>query len=270
MDQSDTLTHRYRLRITYDGEPFLGWQLQRQEGSLQEILKKALQTILQDPFIHPIASGRTDAGVHARAQIVHFDTSKHDVNCDRLLRSLNGLLPSEARVLALESCCKDFHARYSATGKIYHYHIHTGPVEDPFYRRYRWHLHQRLDCSLLKAACKKLEGTHDFKALANENHRGSAAHDSIRTLFRVEPHFFEDHLRIEFEGDGFLYKMVRNCVGLLSEVARGYRPIEEIDTILLSSQRPQAGYCAPAKGLFLHKVLYDSKWGSSSVLGPSV
>lgn len=265
MDSSLLLTSRYRLKVIYDGTPFLGWQSQHEKGSLQDLLKEALQTCLRDPNIHPVASGRTDAGVHARAQIVHFDTHT-SVNCEKLMRSLNGLLPVQFQVLALEPCSLDFHARYSAIGKIYHYHIHTAAIQNPFHRLYRWHIHYPLDNNLVKQACRALEGCHDFKALANENHKGVAAHDSIRTLHRVEPFFFDDSLRIEFEGDGFLYKMVRNCVGLIIEVGRGYRPLEDIEKILNSSHRPHAGYCAPAHGLFLYKVLYEPKWAPSKVL----
>jgi tRNA pseudouridine38-40 synthase len=266
MDRSSSLTYRYRLRAAYDGTRFLGWQSQHEKGSLQDLLKEALHTCLRDPHIHPVASGRTDAGVHALGQIIHFDTYKETIDTEKLLRSLNGLLPVEFRILALEKSEPDFHARYSACGKIYHYYLQTTPLASPFTRLYRWHIHQKLDFELLKQACQKLVGRHDFKALANENHKGVAAHDSIRTLSRVEPHFLQGSLRLEFEGDGFLYKMVRNCVGLITEVARGYRPIEDIDLILRSQKRPQAGYCAPAHGLFLYKVLYEPKWETSGVL----
>lgn len=266
MDQSDTLTYRYRLKLTYDGGPFHGWQIQSSDMSLQELLKKALQTVLRDPSIHPVASGRTDAGVHAKAQIVHFDTIHKDLDFLKTLRSLNGLLPVQARVLAIESCSKLFHARYSAIGKTYHYHIQTGPVEDPFFRQYRWHVYQKIDKDLLLRACKSLEGRHDFKALASENHKGTAAHDSIRTIKRVEPHFINEHLRIEFEGDGFLYKMVRNSVGLIIEIAKGACPFEKLENVLNNPQKAHGGYCAPAHGLILYKVLYDTSFSPSEVL----
>jgi tRNA pseudouridine38-40 synthase len=167
MDRSDTLTYRYRLKLAYDGGPFHGWQIQPSGISLQELLKKALQTILRDPSIHPIASGRTDAGVHAQAQIIHFDTVHNNLNLLKIVRSLNGLLPVQARVLAMESCSESFHARYSTIGKIYHYNIQTGPVEDPFYRKYRWHVYQKIDKNLLVKAFKALEGRHDLKGFAS-------------------------------------------------------------------------------------------------------
>lgn len=266
MDQPFNLTYRYRLKIAYDGSSFHGWQLQPGDTSIQEILKKSLQTCLRDSSIHPIASGRTDAGVHAAAQIVHFDTTLDSIDLNKTLRSLNGLLPVEIRVLAIESCPSTFHARYSAIGKIYHYHIQLGEVANPFYRKFRWHVHQHLNKELLTQACKKLEGSHDFKALANENHKGAAAHDSVRTLKRVEPHFNEDLLRLEFEGDGFLYKMVRNSVGLIVDVARGACSIEKIDSVFTSPDRSQAGFCAPAHGLIMHRVIYDPIWSPSKVL----
>lgn len=261
----DSSLRRYRMKIAYDGTDFCGWQTQPNGVTIQQTLQEAIQ-ILTKEFCQPLASGRTDSGVHAKGQIAHIDLTKPIQNPDKFQRSLNGLLPRSIRILGFEPCTTKFHARYSVLRKTYHYFLHLNPIEDPFSHRYHWWIHEAINISTLEKACRALQGTHNFKAFANENHKGVAAIDSIRTLFRVEPHPTSSGLRLEFEGDGFLYKMVRNCTGLLVEVARGRSSIEDITHILNQESRSMLGYCAPAQGLFLHHVDYSNSEGPSKFL----
>jgi tRNA pseudouridine38-40 synthase len=255
---------RYRLKLAYDGTQYIGWQFQPNGVSIQQKIEQTLKIINKD--CSPIcASGRTDAGVHALGQIAHF-TTEQPLDCNRTLFSLNGLLPLDIRILALEPAPNDFHARFHALRKIYHYFVHTNPISDPFNYHYRYHFHYPFNFDLLCTAAQKLCGTHDFKALANSNDRGSASKNSIRTLYRLDIVPITGGFRMEFEGSGFLYKMVRNCVGLILEIARSYRPISDIDKILLHKKRSAAGDCAPPHGLFLNKVFYPQEDSPSSVI----
>lgn len=246
---------RYRMKIAYDGKTFGGWQIQPNAASIQQVIQESLSVILRCR-VCLTAAGRTDAGVHAKGQIAHFDTPAPIQNLQKCQRSLNSLLPFQIKVIALEACSSDFHSRYHAVRKIYHYYIHTSTIPDPFYSNYRWFVPHLLDWSLLAQACKSFVGTHDFRAFANENYQGVAAKDSIRTIYSLEPTLIEGGVRLEFDGDGFLYKMVRNCTGLIVDIARARRPLADIGALLKQANRSPVGYCAPAQGLFLEKVFY--------------
>jgi tRNA pseudouridine38-40 synthase len=256
---------RYRMKLAYQGEEFGGWQIQPNAKSIQESLQKALGLIFQT-HVAVIGAGRTDTGVHAESQIAHFDLRMPIENLKKVLYSLNGILPWQIRVLAIEACASDFHSRYNALRKVYHYFIHDDPVLNPFDRPYRWFVQQPLEGKLLQKACESFVGTHDFKAFANENHKGVAAHDSIRTLFRLDSKKITGGYRLEFEGDGFLYKMVRNCTGLIVEVAKGKKRCTDIHTLLNQTNRDKVGYCAPAHGLFMHDIIYPNRCGPTHFL----
>src|SRR5205814_82447 len=157
-------------------------------------------------------SGRTDAGVHAKAQVAHFSCSSK-IDIQRLMGSLNGLLPRDIRIMQIQMVADDFHARYSATGKIYHYHIQLDRNLSPFNRHYSVYVTHPIDLHLLKQAAALFIGTHDFSSFANQAHSGSAARGAVRTLKRLDVIEEPGGLRLEFEGNGFLYKMVRNIVG---------------------------------------------------------
>lgn len=250
------LQKRYSIQISYDGAPFCGWQVQGNGISIQTLVQKALTTVLRHP-LDLTGSGRTDAGVHALGQIAHFDTPV-PFESKKVLHSLNALLPPEIRIVSITPAAPDFHARYSAQGKIYHYHLHLDPVADPFLSSYRLHVFDRIDLSKLSRAASHFLGTHDFTSFANEAYKGSAAHDPIRTLRRLDIVEQPGGIRLEFEGDGFLYKMVRNIVGTLIEAARGKIDPDEIPAILGAKDRRKAGPSAPPQGLFLIQVLYPN------------
>lgn len=245
---------RYRLLVAYDGTPFSGWQSQNNATAVQPLIEQALSTVLREE-IAIVGAGRTDAGVHASAQAAHFD-AQTTFDPKRLSRSVNALLPQEIRILNVERVADDFHARYDAKAKIYHYRLHLEKTPDPFKRLYAYNVPYRLDLNLLKNGADLLIGTHDFRAFANEADEGSAAKNGVRTLLRLDLVPEEGGIRLEFEGNGFLYKMVRNLTGTLLEIARGKIPLDDLANILSSKDRRRAGPSAPAQGLCLVKVIY--------------
>lgn len=244
----------YKLTIAYDGTHFNGWQIQPNSTTIQEKLEDAL-FILTKEKVKVSGSGRTDAGVHAKAQVANFKVAK-DLDTYKLRASLNGLLPYDIRILEAEEAPLDFHARYSAKGKCYHYHICLDRVQLPFHRNYSWHVRQPFDLSILKKAIQYFVGEHDFTSFANEAHAGSASKNPVRNIYRLDLFEEDGGVRLEFEGTGFLYKMVRNIVGTLHEVAVGKLSIDDIPNIFEAKNRKRAGPAAPPQGLFLAFVLY--------------
>ncbi len=245
---------KYKILLAYDGTQYGGWQVQNNSTAIQALLENALATILRAP-IAVTGAGRTDAGVHALGQVAHF-THEESLDLFRTQGSLNGLLPPDIRVLELQTAPEDFHARYSAKSKIYHYHLHLDRVMSPFLRLYRHHVNFPIDLKELRTAAKLFIGIHDFSAFANQASAGAAAKNPIRTITRLDAIPQEGGLRLEFEGDSFLYKMVRNITGTLLDACRGKIDMEQIPEIFASKDRRLAGGVAPPQGLFLVKVNY--------------
>ena len=245
----------YKLTIAYEGTHYHGWQAQPNDISIQAKIEEALAIILQEP-VKIIGSGRTDSGVHAIGQVAHFHTEK-PVQMNRILFALNSLLPKDIRVTAVEFIPEGFHAQHHAKSKIYRYHLYLDKVLNPFRRSFVWHTPSPFDQELLKQAIKEFLGTHDFTSFSNEAHKGVAAHDPIRTIYRIDVIQEEGGIALEFEGDGFLYKMVRNIVGTLVECATGRRSPLDIPKIIQAKDRRLAGMAAPPQGLFLVKVHYS-------------
>lgn len=251
------MNYNYKLTFAYDGTAYHGWQIQPNGLSIQEIIQTHLQTILRKEKVVLIGSGRTDAGVHAHGQVAHF---RHDEELDlrRLLYSLNGLLPRDIRLLKVENVPIDFHSQYSAIGKEYHYHLYLDDVLDPFRRLYVWHLHYKVDRELMQMAARSFVGTHDFTTFANEAHEGTASKDPVRNLYRFDLIDEPGGIRLEFEGDGFLYKMVRNITGTLVEIGKGKKAVNDVEQLFQARDRREAGQAAPPQGLFLKRVIYPS------------
>lgn len=244
----------YKMTLSYDGTNYHGWQVQPNGITIQEVLQDKLKILLKHP-VSVTGSGRTDSGVHALEQTTHFNSSEQ-INPYRFLHSINGMLPPDIRVYSLTPVEDSFHARYSATGKIYHYHLHLDRIHNPFTLKYRLHVRDKIDLKTLKAAAQLFLGKHDFTSFTNEAHSGCAAHDPIRNLSRLDVIDQDGGVRLEFEADGFLYKMVRNMVGTLLDVSCGRRELSEIPKIFETKDRRQAGATAPPQGLFLVKVHY--------------
>lgn len=246
--------YKYFCIISYDGSTFAGWQKQPGVSTVQEELENALFLLLKEK-IAVIGSGRTDSGAHAMGQTAQFST--HFVlDSYSFLRSLNGILPYAIRVRSLELVDQDFHVRFSATKKEYHYHLWLEPFLCPFTAPYRHHVMSKLDLSLLQETLHAFVGTHDFCSFANTH--GSAL-TTIRTIFRIECIQQLGGLRIEFEGNGFLYKMVRNIVGYALEIAKNKRSLNDLPEIFAAKDRRRIGQAAPAKGLFLMQVSYPEE-----------
>ncbi|HSX38468.1 MAG TPA: tRNA pseudouridine(38-40) synthase TruA [Chlamydiales bacterium] len=255
---------RYKLTIAYDGTAYSGWQAQPNAMTIQPLIQKALATLLRAP-ISLTGSGRTDAGVHARGQTAHFDTSQPIIP-KRLKLSLNALLPLDIRILQVEPADPDFHARYSAKSKIYHYHLHLCPVMDPFKRHYATQVFGPCDLNRIANAIPYFLGTHDFLSFANESNQGSASRNSIRTLYSLtlteqkgaEQKGAEQKggALLAFEGNGFLYKMVRNIMGVLLDIGAGKIEPKDVRAIFSAKNRCQASAAAPPQGLILMKVNY--------------
>jgi len=244
----------YRIKIAYDGTEFCGWQIQPNALSIQEEIEKALLTTTREK-VRIIGAGRTDAGVHARGQVAHF---RLETACDliRLQRSLNGLLPPSIRILSLDTPKSTFHAQRSAVSKEYHYHLCLDEIVLPFDRPYVWHFRRPLDLNLLRDAAQEFIGKRNFHAFSNERGHGIRPKTYVRNLFRLDVIRTQIGIRLEFEGDGFLYKMVRNITGMLVQVASHKRPIEEIAHVFASEDRRKAARAAPAQGLCLIRVQY--------------
>lgn len=204
-----------------------------------------------------MGAGRTDAGVHARGQTAHFSYPSL-LDCDQILYALNGMLPKDIRIKELIPTLQTFHAQYSALSKEYHYHVWVEKTVDPFYCLYRHHCcYREFSLPRLQEAAAHFIGTHDFATFANV---GGSTATTIRTLFRIEVCPQEGGFRLEFEGNGFLYKMVRNIVGTLLEVAKDKRNASQIPELLAAQDRRVAGAAAPPHGLFLEKITYSPEF----------
>ena len=246
-----------RLTIEYDGTDLVGWQRQAEGVSVQGFLEDALAAFEGKPVtVH--GAGRTDAGVHALAQVASVAlTARHDT--DAIQRGLNAVLPSPVRVIAVEEAAPGFHARFDATGKVYEYRIVNAPFISPFLVRHAWHVPQPLDLDAMRLASTMLVGRHDFAAFQGT---GSDVRDTVRMVESIEwrgpcgqPRH-EEPLTVVLTADGFLRHMVRSIVGTLVEVGVGRWPPAEVSAILASRDRRRAGRTAPPEGLFLVRVLY--------------
>lgn len=242
-----------RLVLAYDGSRYFGWQRQMQDPTVQGTLEEAIQRITgqRSPLI---ASGRTDAGVHALHQVCHFKTSS-EIAPDALKKGLNALTPDDILVKDVRYAPQDFHARYSARSKTYEYRILNRPDPDVFVRAYAWHVPQDLDFKAMKACVDLLLGKHDFTSFRSAGSTNTnPAREMMRSdLFRTDEH----HLRFVFEADGFLRHMVRNMVGTVIEVGQRRFSCEEFTEILRARDRRRAGTMAPPHGLYLTMVTYD-------------
>jgi tRNA pseudouridine38-40 synthase len=246
--------NKYKLLIAYDGTKYGGWQIQPNALSIQEVIQKALSTLLREDVV-ATGAARTDSGVHALGQVAHFSFGRA-IDLKKLHHSLNALLPPDVRVRQIEPAPAAFHARYDATAKIYHYHADISRVPSPFRRAFTTPLFYSIDLPLVKEAAAHFVGEHNFSAFANENESGCASKDPVRNLFRLDVVENNGLLRFEFEGEGFLYKMVRNITGTLLDIGRGKIALEKLPLIFESKDRRKAGQAAPAQGLVLIKVCY--------------
>jgi tRNA pseudouridine38-40 synthase len=247
------MSRRLKLIVAYDGRGFAGWQSQSHRNTIQDYLERAFKPVAGEPVrIH--GAGRTDAGVHALAQCAHVDLAHGRLLAARWTEALNARLPPTIRVLRCRYVSKDFHARLSAKGKIYRYRIWSAPVLPPFEYGRAWHIARPLDLEVLKTAVKSFIGAHDFAGFAAN--RGKREKSTVRTIYSVHIRQSSSCVTIDFDGDGFLYKMVRLIVGSLVQCALGKLPAKDLTDRLASAQVGSARFAAPAEGLFLVRVRY--------------
>ena len=245
---------RYFMTFSYDGSEFSGYQKQPSGRTVQGELESVLKKINGEKMVSVVASGRTDAGVHALSQKAHFDLEER-IDCDKLLHSMNSMLPEDIYVRQLDSVSDNFHARFDANGKEYIYQINMGEY-NPLERKYVYQHCNKLDVVEMQRAMKYLEGTHSFRAFTKVDEEKE---DYVRTLSQTN--LLRDmkdvnKITLVFVGTGFLRYMVRNMVGTLIEIGEGKRRSEEIIDILKSEDRTCAGKTANPEGLYLKNVFY--------------
>ncbi len=251
------MPHPYFLRLAYLGTDFFGWQIQTRLRSVQGELWKALKAL--DPEAPmPQGTGRTDAGVHARAQGVLIQTCK-PWDLYRLLAALNAHLPPDARVMNAQAAPEGFFPRQHAVAKRYVYRLQEGPAEDPFSKGRCWHLHgaERLDRDAMLRAVPALLGEHDFSSF---RHQECAARTPVRRIFAIRLVPDGSRLDLEFEGNRFLMHQVRIMAGTLVDVGKGRIAAEDMPAVLAARDRRRAGFTAPPHGLYLDEVWYQARW----------
>jgi tRNA pseudouridine38-40 synthase len=246
-----------KLTIAYDGTGFVGWQRQeprntRNTDSIQGLIEDALAKI-EGNVVTVHGAGRTDAGVHALAQVASARIAT-ELDDGTLTRALNANLPPAIRVNRVETVPDDFHARFSAGGKTYEYRIWNGPAIPPFIRLYAWHVPQPLDVVKMNEASRAIAGEHDFAAFQGT---GSRTHSTVRRVTSAEWRADGPAVTFAISGEGFLRHMVRSLAGTLVEVGHGRRPVGDLARLIASRERSDVGRTAPPHGLFLVSVLYN-------------
>ena len=271
----------WKLTLAYDGTGFSGWQVQPGKSTIQGELQQALGRVTGESPL-PQGSGRTDAGVHALAQVASFALQAR-IPPENLRLALNRTLPHSIRIVQAEAVPGTFHARHSTVAKSYEYRVFRGDICPPFLARYVYACSWPLDVEALQMSAQLFVGEHDFMSFAatdpDLNSRscpevdseatapGPAARGAVRTIF--SSHWEErrseagDLLIYRVRGNGFLHHMVRNLVGTMLDVGRGRRPLAEIPSIIAARSRAAAGPTAPPLGLFLHSVEYGEPRGAS-------
>src|SRR5438128_1031914 len=247
------MARRLKLIVAYDGSQFAGWQSQSHGNTIQDHLERGFGRITGTPArVH--GAGRTDAGVHALAQCAHVDLSGKPLPPARWVGALNALLPPAIRVLRCGYISNNFYARLSAKGKVYRYRIWSGPVLPPHEYGRAWHLSAELDSDNLQKAAQQFVGTYNFAAFAANRRHFEA--NTTRTIHSARIQRRGASVSIEFDGDGFLYKMMRLMVGSIVQCALGKQPVVEIANQLTSGESGARRFVAPAGGLFLVRVRY--------------
>lgn len=241
----------YKIIIQYEGTRFQGWQRQASTENTIQGKIEAILTVMCGQPVEINGAGRTDSGVHAKAQVANFriDTDK---NPDEIMDYLNRYLPEDIAVVAIEEAEERFHARLRAKGKHYRYRIRTTPVPDVFSRKYVYVLPGNFDIAQMQRACEMLSGEHDFRSFTS-NHRIKKS--TVRNI-NIMLTQTDEEIILDYTGDGFLYHMVRILTGTLIEIGRKERNPEDLEAVFRAGDRSKAGYLVPAQGLTLMEVYY--------------
>ena len=244
----------YKLTIAYDGTRYQGWQRQ---ANTDRTIQGILERVISEQAGYPVeidGSGRTDAGVHASGQTASVVLS--GITSESFFtEEINRILPEDIRILEADLVKSGFHARKSAVGKVYEYRIDTGTKPDVFQRRYCFHFPHELDLDIMRRAAEKLKGTHEFAGYTDKKDEKSTK----RTIYDIIVSGQGSSVTIRYEGTGFLYHMVRILTGTLLEAGLHQRTVESVAEVLRTKDRGQAGFLAPARGLFLREVHYDQR-----------
>lgn len=247
----------FRLDIEYEGTEFLGWQRQPEGRTVQGVVENALGRIFGE-IPSTLGAGRTDAGVHAKGQVVRFSIDS-DIPLKGLALRMNQLLPRDVAVTRAWRVSQDFHPRYSATSKFYRYHFFISQVPAPLQSRMAWHIRPPVDLDLMDCALPLLAGEHNFLSFSCSE---GSQRSSVRTLMacRIEPGHSPGTWVVSLQATGFLNRMARMMVGTLVEIGKGRRSLEDIPHLLNHPRVGSAGPPAPACGLCLEEVIYPPPW----------
>lgn len=247
---------RIKAIISYDGSGFSGYQVQPNGRTVQEEIERVLTQMNRGVFTRITASGRTDTGVHAVGQVIHFDTQL-SIPPAGWVKALNSQLPGDIRVMAVEEVREDFHARYDVEWKTYRYKWTIEDIPLPFERLMLSHIPgKKPDIDRMREAAEALIGEHDFRSFSAAN---TSIQDFVRTIYDVRIERYGQQLHLVITGNGFLYNMVRIIAGTLWEVGVGKHRPDEMAAIIAAKDRSQAGRTAPPQGLYLEKVGYESR-----------
>ncbi len=242
-----------KLTIEYDGSRYYGWQKQPGLITVEGEIEKAIKKITKEE-IKIYGSGRTDKGVHARGQIANFITNSK-IPPNKIKEAVNNVLPKDISIKHSCIVSDDFHSRYHAKGKEYKYLIYNNRIRSSLLWKYTHHIPYALNINLMQKAAKEFIGTYDFASFMA---KGSNKKNTVRTIYDLNINKNDKIIQVSVKGNGFLYKMVRTIVGTLLNVGRGYLDCNQIYDIIKSKDRRKAGKTAPAKGLYLEEVYYDS------------
>lgn len=246
---------RIALGVEYDGTDFVGWQTQSNGRSVQETLETAI-TAVAARAVRIRAAGRTDTGVHASGQVIHFDADVARTPRQWAL-GINSNLPDDVAVQWAQPVGEDFDARRSALSRRYRYSILIAPTRPVLLRRHVWWLHEALDCAAMTQASRALIGEHDFSAFRAANCQSVSP---VRELKTISIDHRDSLVEIDFVANAFLYRMVRNLVGMLVEIGRGKAPPQWAEAVLSGRDRAKAAATAPARGLTLVEVTYPERF----------
>ena len=241
-----------KLTIEYDGTDYHGWQVQPNCKTIQAILEEKIGVVAGEK-VSLVASGRTDAGVHALGQVANFRTSSR-IPTEGMGRAVNSLLPGDIAIREVEEISDDFHARFSAKSKLYEYRILNDPVRSPMERNFSWHIPRQLEINKMRQAAEVLLGKHDFSSFQSAH---SDYLNPVRRLMTVEIRRGRNRIvTIRMRANAFLKQMARNIVGTLVSVGKDKISPEDLKAILEAKDRSKAGMAAPPGGLFLVEVEY--------------
>ena len=243
---------KVKLTVSYDGTDYCGWQVQPNGVTVQEVLENALETVVGQR-LKITGSGRTDAGVHAKGQVAHFETPFDNIPAEKFYKALNVHLPPDIKVLDSQLASDDFNARRSAKSKTYSYFCYLSNVEQPLKERFAVKLDRQPDIQKMQEVAKILVGEHDFKCMCSS---GSGVKTTVRTIYSIDIEQQEDDITFSISGNGFLYNMVRIMVGILLDIGLNRLTEKDVEEMFITGKRKFSIKTLPAKALRLIKVEY--------------